>query len=129
MISDPPPWESDDDVVIRAISERLDFENEDGGRLTALAGDMQLLLANASSNGNIIDLAELVADRQRVIAVGRRYLSGDLTRTSFLSYVARQRWPDRLRQRIGTLTLEELSTLIEALHGVDVTRLEAILAG
>lgn len=127
LVSDPGPWESDDQQTIRGISERLDVESENGVRLI-LAGDMQLLLANGSSNSSINDLSELIADRLRVIAVGRKYLNGDLTRTSFLSYVAEQRWPDRLRQRVAGLAPDEISTFVDALKQVDITQLEAIFA-
>ena len=127
LVSDPGPWESDDQQTIRGISERLDVESENGDRLI-LAGDMQLLLANGSSNSSINDLSERIADRLRVIAVGRKYLDGDLTRTSFLSYVAEQRWPDRLRQRVAGLAPDEISTFVDALKQVDITQLEAIFA-
>jgi hypothetical protein len=95
-----------------------------GRTVVDVATDMQKLLAHATSDETVELLAELMIGRERMLATARQYFAGTLRRTSFLSFVAEQPWPDVVRQRVSTMPDAELRVLTVALERHDVPTLE-----
>jgi hypothetical protein len=124
---EPLAWDSDEQRLVRALSERIDVASGDEARLLPLARNVLALLDAASSNEAVAMLLEFIADRERVTDVIRKYCDGRLTRLSFLSFVAEQRWPGGVRQRVAALTSADAIALITALEINDVAHLEAVL--
>ncbi len=127
MVSDSTEWEVDDQRLVRAVAQRLDAVNGDTERFVGFARDIELLLDRASSNDSVELLLELMAERQRLAEIVRKYAAGHLSRTSFMSFVTEQRWPGQLRQRVGALSPDDLTKLVDALEQSDIARLEAAL--
>ncbi|MCC6930037.1 MAG: hypothetical protein IT359_13725 [Gemmatimonadaceae bacterium] len=124
---DPGVWESDDQRLVRSISERVDVASGDDTRLLTLARDVRSLLDEASSNEAVELLLELIAERERVLGIIRKYAQGEITRTSFLSFVAEQRWPESVRHRMSALSAAGVMSLATALEAGDITQIEASL--
>lgn len=124
---EPVAWESDEQRLIRSISERVNAAGGDGTRLLMLARDVHSLLEGASSNEAVELLLELIAERERVLGVIRKHVQGTITRTAFLSFVAEQPWPERVRRRMAALSPADIARLATALEEGDVARLEASL--
>lgn len=127
LTADLASWDADEQQFVRRITERLDATNGDSDRLVVFASDVQRLLSEASSNEIITLLIEVVAERRRALSIIRKLLNGTISRTSFLSFVSEQRWPDAVRRRIAALSPTDLAKLAIALDRADVSELETIL--
>jgi hypothetical protein len=57
----------------------------------------------------------------------QKYFLGIVTRTSLLSFIAEQRWPQPIRQRMASLRNPDLARLLTALLEMDVRTIESIL--
>ena len=79
------------------------------------------------SNEVVRILLELVAERERLLGILRTYAKGTITQTGFLSFVAEQRWPDRVRRRIASLSPSDIEDLVNALDEGDIARLEGLI--
>lgn len=124
---EPVPWESDEQRLVRGVAERIDTASGDANRLVVLARDVEHLLDQASSNDSVEILLELIAERQRVMIVMRKYAEGTISRTSLLSFVGEQRWPDSVRRRVAELSADDLANVMKALEESDIVQLEKIL--
>lgn len=122
-----PSWDKGEQQFVRGLSERLDTVNSDEDRFVALARDIYRLLSKASSNEIVIFLLEVVAERRRALSVIRKFAHGYVSRTSFLSFVSEQKWPDFVRRRIVSLSPADLQSLAVALDTIDVPELENML--
>ena len=91
--------------------------------------NVQDLLDGTSSAEAVERLLELVAERARVLEIARKHAQGAITRTSFLSFVAEQRWPESVRRRMAALSPADLASLVAALEGNEIARLETLLVG
>jgi hypothetical protein len=98
-----------------------------GPTIVDVATDMQQLLTRATSDEAVELLAELMIGRERMLAAARQYFAGTLRRSSFLSFLAEQPWPDVVRQRVSTMSDAELRVLTVALERHDVATLERVL--
>lgn len=127
LTTEPLAWESEDQRLVRGISERVDVASGDATRLLTLARNVQSLLDDASSNEAVELLLELIAERERVLRILRKYAEGTLTRTSLLAFVAEQRWPESVRRRVTALSSADIVRLATALEEGDITQLEASL--
>ena len=127
LATEPAGWESDEQRLVRGITERLDTASGNANRLLVLARDVERLLDHASSNDGVELLLELIAERQRVLTVMRKYAEGTISRTGFLSFIGEQRWPDLVRRRMATLSEAGLVSVMKALEQSDIVELEAIL--
>jgi hypothetical protein len=125
--TEPVALESTEQRLMRRISERIDVASGDASRLVLLARNVQALLDAASSNDVVELLLELVAERERVLGILRKYAAGLITRTGFLSFIADQRWPESVRRRIATLSLDDIDAVMNALDECDITRLETLI--
>lgn len=129
LTEEPSVTESEDQRLVRRISERVDVASADSARLLRLARDVQDLLDGTSSAEAVERLLELVAERARVLEIARKHAQGAITRTSFLSFVAEQRWPESVRRRMAALSPADLASLVAALEGNEIARLETLLVG
>jgi hypothetical protein len=127
LMTEAPAWESDEQRLVRGVSERVDAVSGDASRLLDLARDVHHLLEDASSNEGIRLLLELIAERERVLGVLRKYVQGTITRTGFLSFVAEQHWPEIVRRRVAALSAADVASLVRALEEADIAQLEALL--
>lgn len=127
LTTEPVAWESEDQRLVRGISERMDVASGDAIRLVTLARSVQSLLDNASSNEAVELLLELIAERERVLRILRKYAEGTITRTGFLSFVAEQRWPASVRRCVTALSSADIASLATALQAGDIPQLEASL--
>lgn len=127
LTTEPVGWESDEQRLVRGISERVDVASGDADRLLPLARNVQALLDDASSNDAVELLLELIAERERVLGILRKYAQGTITQTGFLSFVAEQRWPESVRRRVAALSPADISSLVKALEESDIPQLEAFL--
>ncbi len=127
LTTEPAAWESDGHRLLRVIAERLDTVSEDPRRLLVLAQDVKHLIDHASSNDQIELLLELLAERERVLGVMRKYTEGVISRTGFLSFIREQRWPDVIRGRMAALSEIEFASVMKSLEQCDVIQLESIL--
>lgn len=125
LTTEPVARESDEQRLVRSISERVDVASGDAARLLTLARNVQTLLDHASSNEAVELLLELITERERVAGIIRKYAQGTITRASFLSFVAEQRWPESVRRRVTALSPAEIASLATALEESDITELEA----
>lgn len=128
LTTEPVAWESDEQRLMRSISERIDVASGDPARLVPLSRNMLALLEVASSNEVVELLLELVAERERMHAIFGKYANGVITRTGFLSFIAEQRWPESLRRHIAALSSKDMESLVHALDEGDISRLEALIA-
>jgi len=119
-------WESDEQRLLRGIAERIDTASGDARRLIVLARDVEHLLDQASSNDDVELLLELIAERQRVLIVMRKYTEGTISRTSFLSFAGEQRWPESVRRRVIELSEADLPNVMKALEKSDIKELKKI---
>lgn len=126
LTPEPAAWESDEQRLVRGIAERIDTASGDTKRLLVLARDVEHLLEEASSNHGVNLLLELIAERQRALTVMRKYAEGTISRTSFLSYIGEQRWPDSVRRRMAEVSAADLPNVISALEQSDIMQLEDI---
>lgn len=127
LATEPVGWEPDEQRLVRGIAERLDTASGDANRLLVLARDVERLLDHASSNEGVELLLELIAERQRLLAVMRKCAEGTISRTGFLSFIGEQRWPDMVRRRMAALPQASLASVMRALEQSDIVELEAIL--
>ena len=127
LTTEPDTWESEEQRLVRATSERMDVASGDTERLLLLARGIRHLLSEASSNHAVELLLELTVERERVMGVICKHAEGTIGRTSFLSFIGEQRWPDLLRRRVAALTMAELADLRTALEEVNVAQLEDLL--
>jgi hypothetical protein len=127
LMSEPSDWQSDEQHLVRRISERIDAVAGHEERVLVLARDVQRLLEGASSTHAVTLLLDLIVDRERSLAVLQKYDQDTISRTSLLSFVAEQHWPDAVRHRIIALTPPEFRILIAALAETDIEQLEALL--
>ncbi len=127
LTAEPVASEPKEQRLMRSISERLDVASGEANRLLPLAQNVQALLDAACSNEAVELLVELIAERERVLDVLRKYAQGMITRTSFLSFIAEQRWPERVRQRIIMLSPTEIESMTKALEERNMMYLEALL--
>ena len=128
LTTEPVVWESAEQRLMRSITERIDVASGDAARLVRLARNVQALLEAASSNEVVELLLELVAERERVHDIFRKYANGTITRTGFLSFIAEQRWPENLRRHIAALSAKDTEAVVHALDEGDIERLEALIA-
>jgi hypothetical protein len=127
LTTEPVSLESDEQRLMRSISERIDVASGDASRLVLLARNVHALLDAASSNDVVELLFELVAERERVLGVLRKYAAAAITRTGFLSFIAEQRWPESVRRRIAALSPSDIEGVVNALQEGDITRLETLI--
>jgi len=127
LTTEPVAWESDEQRLMRHISERVDVASGDAGRLVSLAQNVQGLLNAASSNEAVELLLELVVERERVLGILRKYAQGTISRTGFLSFVTEQRWPEPVRHRVAALSPADVEGVVTALEQSDIARLESLL--
>ena len=127
LTTEPVTWESDEQRLIRSISERVDVASGDAARLLTLARNVQTLLDEASSNDAVELLLELIAERERVLGIIRKHVQGTINRTAFLSFVAEQHWPESVRRRVAALSPADIASLATALDEGDITLLEVSL--
>lgn len=127
LTTEPGAWESNEQRLVRGVSERVDAVSGDADRLLVLARDVRHLLEDASSDDAVEFLLELTAERERVVGVIRKYAEGTISRSGFLSFVGEQRWPEVIRRRVAVLTAADLTDLMTALEEADVAQLEALL--
>ncbi len=126
LTSEFATWESDEQRLVREIAERLDTASGEATRLLVLARDVGILLDQASSNLGVERLLELIAERHRVLVVLRKYAEGTISRTSFLSFIAEQQWPELVRRRMAELSTSEIANVMQALAQSDISKLEDI---
>jgi hypothetical protein len=130
LTSEPTAWESDEQSLVRRVAGRLDTISDDKDRLLALARDLLHLLEDASSSDGVEALLEVFAERERFLSLMKKHADGIVSRTSLLSYVAEQRWPHQVRQRIAALAAADpsnLMNLMDALQTGDISWLEETL--
>jgi hypothetical protein len=119
--------ESDEQRLMRNVSERVDIASGTASRLVPLARSVHALLDAASSNDMVRLLLELVAERERLVGILLTHVKGTTTQTSFQSFVAEQRWPESVRRRIASLSLRDIEDLMNALNEGDIARLEGLI--
>lgn len=124
---EPAASESDEQQLVRVITERVDAAGGDATRRLALARDVQSLLVGASSIEAVALLLEVVAERERVLGVLCKYVHGMISRTGFLSFIAEQRWPESIRQRMAALPRGDIAGLLSALEASNIAQLESAL--
>lgn len=127
LATEPSMSHSEEQQLVRRIGERVDVAAGDDARLLAVARDVQTLLEGASSPEAVELLLELMAERERVSAVLRKYARGTISRTSFLSYLGEQRWPERIRRRVAVLSPNDVAELVRALEVGSSAQLEELL--
>ncbi len=127
LTTEPVASESDEQRLMRSVSERIDVASGDASRLVLLARNVHALLDAASSNDVVEVLLELVAERERVLGILRKYAAGTITRTGFLSFIAEQRWPESVRRCIAALSPGDIEGVVNALDEGDITRLETLI--
>jgi len=127
LTTEPAAWESEEQRLVRSISERVDVASGDVTRLLRLARNIHTLVEDASSNRTVELLLELIAERERVLGIIRKHAQGTITRTGFLSFVAEQRWPESVRRRVAALSQADIASLATALEDGDITKLETSL--
>ncbi|MFN2637434.1 MAG: hypothetical protein ABR585_10440 [Gemmatimonadaceae bacterium] len=127
LTTEPVAWESDEQRLMHHVSERVDVASGDPGRLVSLAQNVQGLLKTASSNDSVELLLELVAERERVLGILRKYAQGTISRTAFLSFLAEQHWPELVRHRVAALSPADIEGLMTALEQSNIARLETLL--
>ena len=127
LTAEPAAWESDEQRLVRTISERVDVANGDTTRLLALARNVQVLLDNASSLETVALLLEFIAERERLVGILRKYVQGMISRAGFLSFVTEQRWPESVRHRVTALSAADIVDLTTALEQSDIAQLETAL--
>lgn len=113
-------------LSIRVV-ERLDVVREDPARFLALADDLSTLLLEASTDQSAAELLELVAERGRTVEILDRHLGGTVSRTSLLSFISSQRWPQAVKRRFESETRDRPRELRKALVALDVPLLESLL--
>jgi len=126
LIAGPISREIEQDLVCE-VAQRIDAADDGSERLVNLARDLRKLLQDGSSRERIQLLLEVVAERERVSSIVGKYLEGTISRTGFLSFVAEQRWPNEIREKVADLETPDLLTLLTALGEADMARLEALL--
>ena len=72
LTTEPIALESDEQRLVRRISERMDGTSGDATRLIELARNIHALVVDASSLDTIELLLEFIADRERVLDVLRK---------------------------------------------------------
>jgi len=120
-------WESDEQRLMRSVSERVEIASGTASRLVPLARSVHALLDAASSSEMVRLLLELAADRERLVGILLTHVKGTITQASFLSFVAEQRWPESVRRRIASLSLRDVEDLMNALNEGDIARLECLI--
>jgi hypothetical protein len=128
LATEPSGWESDEQRLVRVIAGRVDAADAGSMRRLALARNVQALLDNASSIDAVVLLLELVAERERVLGVLHKHLHGTVSRTGLLSFIAEQRWPESVRQRVAALTESDIAGLLSSLEMNNIGQLETALA-
>lgn len=129
LVRDDDEWPVGEGQLEKRLVERLDAVVDDPERLLQLTSDLQQLLGDSSSDEEVELLLELVAERARAAAILKKYTAGIISRTSLLSYIAEQRWPDAIRHRIPMLSTEGLTQLTSALEDRDIPLLSRLLIG
>lgn len=127
LSKEPVAWESEEQRLVRRVSERLDVASGDETQLLPLARNVHALLDDASSSEAVILLLELIAQRARVLGIFRKLAQGTISRTSLLSFVSEQRWPASVRRRVAALSPAGVAGLAIALEEVDINRIEGLL--
>lgn len=127
LVTEPAPWHSDEEFLVRHIAERLDAASSFGDQFLAISRDVLDLLETASSPASVESLLGVFAERDRFLGILGKHADGTISRTSFSSYVAEQSWPRELRHRITALSDDGLASLRSALESKDVRRLERLL--
>ena len=97
-----------------AVAQRIDTASSSPSRYLELATDLGALLQHLRPS-DALELAEVVAERHRVAGLVEKYLSGVMSRTSFLSFVTEQRWPTHVKETILALDRAALERLRHAL--------------
>lgn len=109
-----------------AMAHRIETASSSPSRYLELATDLGALLQQLSPS-HALDLAEAVAERHRVAAVAEKYLSGVVSRTSFVSFVVEQRWPAHVKETVLTMHPTAIEQLRQALTALDLPRLRGLL--
>lgn len=126
IASDPQIVESEEQAIVRSAAERLDV-SADGARLTRFATDVATLIEQSLSPNEVDLLLELIAERSRAVDIVRKYMDGRLTRTSYLSFLSSQRWPQTVKLRLQALNDEETVRLATALEDLDVDSIRSLV--
>lgn len=109
-----------------AVAQRIDTASSSPKRYLELATDLGALLQHLRPR-DALELAEAVAERHRVAALLEKYLSGVLSRTSFLSFVSEQRWPTHVKDTVLSLDRSAIERLRHALMALDLPVLRSLL--
>jgi hypothetical protein len=117
----------DDEGLILNVAQRIDAADQSPLEMLQLGHDLGRLMLEAASKLKGIDLIPVIAERTRFASVLRKHLNGALSRTSVLSYLAEQRFPGILRERLRSLSDRDFGSLLLALEKLDIRSLEVLL--
>lgn len=122
LLAAPVVGRSGEDEEARAaimVAQRIDTASGSPDRYVELAADLGALLRLLPPN-DALELAEVVAERHRTAAVVGKHVTSIMSRTAFLSFVAEQRWPARVKEKVQALGSAELDRFRVALSEADL---------
>jgi hypothetical protein len=108
------------------VAMRIDTASGSPRDYCELAADLGALLEHVPLS-DVLNLTEAVVQRRRTSSLIEKHLSGVVSRTSLLSFVAEQRWPRHVKETVVLLDRGALQQLLDALSVLNLSVLRALL--
>lgn len=119
LVGDDVELDGPVEPLILAVVEKLDLASRNDADLREVARDLGRLLHDVQDHDVARNLVPLVRDRVNLTLVLRKVLSGTISHTGWLSYLAEHPWPAPVKEGLGALSDAGLKRLLDALLNED----------
>jgi hypothetical protein len=127
VIGDDVEFDNKCESVILAAVEKLDLASSSDSDLIETARQLHALLREIKDEDLVKALIYLASARAEITNVLRKSVEGVISPTGWLSYIAQQHWPARLKEALKQLDGPRRRQLLTGLVNADYQRVAMVL--